>query len=542
MIASTFSESMHSTISPTPEEERLRNEYMKQGVRQRSRRRGRQASSTRHGGQTTHTVREPDTVSTATTSYTYSVEGKGVVKLYTGDIVKASVHALVTWEDSQIKPCTSASAAITKATGDIKLDHRLKDLLCVSCSHAGNMNDKKHIIHAIVPVHSLSLADLQELLKRVLKTSDGNGDSAALTPLTTGKDAIDTGWGAHVYNLKIQGLRNASKEELHINCPEIEANIYALQIWYIQKQGGTKSSSLMNKTTRLFVLPDWWMDVRHLSGNLNIPADSLSRGGRMLTTNVNLEGFAKTFCNVTTETMKELKLPEIHMIDKNPKVIASLKKIFDSCLTLESQEETMDIDVAGATGGEKECSICKDTCTDPKMLKCGHRFCSGCIDYYFNNYKSVCPNCGAIYGPVSGTMPEGEMRVSVNDYNPLKGHPYDGTICITYNIPNGIQTEEHPNPGKPYIGASWTCYLPDSAEGRKVLRLLKVAFDRRLTFTVGRSVTTGVENKVTWNDIHHKTSYFGNFGYPDPDYLERVQEELAAKGVTEADIDWITPV
>ena len=40
-------------------------------------------------------------------------------------------------------------------------------------------------------------------------------------------------------------------------------------------------------------------------------------------------------------------------------------------------------------------------------------------------------------------------------------------------------------------------------------RLLRVAFDNRLTFTVGMSRTTGAENVVTWNDIHHKTSIEG---------------------------------
>ncbi|CAB1459325.1 unnamed protein product [Pleuronectes platessa] len=42
------------------------------------------------------------------------------------------------------------------------------------------------------------------------------------------------------------------------------------------------------------------------------------------------------------------------------------------------------------------------------------------------------------------------------------------------------------------------------------------------------------DNEVTWNDIHHKTSQSGgpeNYGYPDPDYLSRVREELKAKGI-----------
>jgi len=65
--------------------------------------------------------------------------------------------------------------------------------------------------------------------------------------------------------------------------------------------------------------------------------------------------------------------------------------------------------------------------------------------------------------------------------------------------------EEHPKPGKAYYGTSRTAYLPNNTEGQKVHKLLKEAFNRRLTFTVGHSRTTGCEDVITWNDIHHKT-------------------------------------
>ena len=68
---------------------------------------------------------------------------------------------------------------------------------------------------------------------------------------------------------------------------------------------------------------------------------------------------------------------------------------------------------------------------------------------------------------------------------------------------------EHPNPGQPYSGTRRQAFLPDCEEGKKVCRLLRVSFDNRLTFTVGKSRTTGAENTVTWNDIHHKTSMDG---------------------------------
>ncbi|XP_032362862.1 probable E3 ubiquitin-protein ligase DTX3 [Etheostoma spectabile] len=68
---------------------------------------------------------------------------------------------------------------------------------------------------------------------------------------------------------------------------------------------------------------------------------------------------------------------------------------------------------------------------------------------------------------------------------------------------------EHPHPGVRYSSTSRTALLPASEEGEKVLKLLRKAFDRRLTFTIGRSVTPGLNNVITWNDIHHKTNMDG---------------------------------
>lgn len=103
-------------------------------------------------------------------------------------------------------------------------------------------------------------------------------------------------------------------------------------------------------------------------------------------------------------------------------------------------------------------------------------------------------------------------------------------IDLFNRIASGIQGMEHPNPGRPYyaVGFPRVCYLPDTMNGRMVLRLLKVAFKRKLIFTIGRSVTTGREDVVTWNDIHHKINPCGR---PDPGFLDRCLEELAGHGV-----------
>ena len=67
----------------------------------------------------------------------------------------------------------------------------------------------------------------------------------------------------------------------------------------------------------------------------------------------------------------------------------------------------------------------------------------------------------------------------------------------------------HPHPGRSFQGAYRIAYLPNNPEGREVLQLLKRAFDARLIFTVGTSITSGQNDVVTWNDVHHKTSTHG---------------------------------
>uniref|UniRef100_A0A3P9IRB1 E3 ubiquitin-protein ligase n=1 Tax=Oryzias latipes TaxID=8090 RepID=A0A3P9IRB1_ORYLA len=183
----------------------------------------------------------------------------------------------------------------------------------------------------------------------------------------------------------------------------------------------------------------------------------------------------------------------------------------------------------------RDCSICLDLIQKKKTLKCHHSFCAECIDSVFRS-KPACPICNTFHGVYIGTQPHGTMTVT-QSWQRLPGFDHCQSYVIKYDFPAGIQGAEHPNPGMRYRSTSRTAFLPACEEGEKVLRLLRKAFDRRLLFTIGRSVTTGLNNVITWNDIHHKTSTGGgpHFGYPDPEYLSRVQEELRLKGVTEDD-------
>ncbi|XP_077152414.1 putative E3 ubiquitin-protein ligase DTX2 isoform X2 [Ranitomeya variabilis] len=208
---------------------------------------------------------------------------------------------------------------------------------------------------------------------------------------------------------------------------------------------------------------------------------------------------------------------------------------------------------------EEDCIICMETLTSAsgysdsseskhikdtavgKLKKCGHIFHQLCMFEMYNSGNKdgslQCPACKTIYGEKTGTQPNGKMDIFPIPQS-LPGHQDCATIHIVYTIHAGIQGPEHPNPGKPYTARGFPrhCYLPDNAKGRLVLELLKLAWTRRLIFTIGVSSTTGESDTVVWNEIHHKTEMNSNItghGYPDPNYLDNVIAELSAQGVTE---------
>ncbi|WAR21317.1 DTX3L-like protein [Mya arenaria] len=186
---------------------------------------------------------------------------------------------------------------------------------------------------------------------------------------------------------------------------------------------------------------------------------------------------------------------------------------------------------------EEICVICMETVKNPRTLLCGHVFCEDCIEQQFT-YKEACPTCGRVVGTIEGDQPDGKMTITIDDLTHCAGFEHVGQIIITYSFENGKQGPSHPNPGAIYKGITRKAFLPKNEHGKRICKMLWVAFERRLVFTVGSSRTTGKEGVITWNDIHHKTDPKPNsqFGYPDDSYLDRVTDELKAKGVTEDDI------
>ena len=120
-------------------------------------------------------------------------------------------------------------------------------------------------------------------------------------------DASNQGWGAHMGDSKISGTWTLTDRKLHINCLEFKAVTFALQHWapllqgrqvmvatdnltvvsYTNKQGGTRSSTLLRLTVDLFL----WLEsqgiivrARHIPGCLNVIADHLSHPNQPIPT------------------------------------------------------------------------------------------------------------------------------------------------------------------------------------------------------------------------------------------------------------------
>ena len=170
-----------------------------------------------------------------------------------------------------------------------------------------------------------------------------------------------------------------------------------------------------------------------------------------------------------------------------------------------------------------------------KLFKCeDHFYHIECLSNYIQKKEEgfKCAICQKIYGLIIGNMPPGTMKARINKTLKCAGYYNCDTIIIDYNIPSGYLD------GKHFSGTHRTSYLPNNKEGREILGMLKVAFDRKLTFMVGTSVTTKQQTTVVWSGIHHKTSTTGGptcYGYPDPTYFNRVTEELASKGINKSE-------
>ncbi|XP_002737980.2 putative E3 ubiquitin-protein ligase DTX3 [Saccoglossus kowalevskii] len=135
------------------------------------------------------------------------------------------------------------------------------------------------------------------------------------------------------------------------------------------------------------------------------------------------------------------------------------------------------------------------------------------------------------YKPTQGKQSKGKMTSSIDKTIHIPEYDKFTTTVIKYTFNEGIRAECHPHPGMKYKGELFTAYLPNNKEGSQLLNLLKKAFDKGLLFGIA---PREILDTIDWKDIDHKTSVTGGpeiNGYPDPDYLKRLRQQLASKGI-----------
>ncbi|XP_042248719.1 uncharacterized protein si:busm1-163l24.3 [Thunnus maccoyii] len=177
-------------------------------------------------------------------------------------------------------------------------------------------------------------------------------------------------------------------------------------------------------------------------------------------------------------------------------------------------------------GGLGSLCVCGERGMSMTRTECGATMCCKCLDTVHVHCR-VCVEKEPTPRGIQGEMSYSKLNISV------PGHNKVSAIKITYCIPDGIQGEGHPSPGKPFQGAVHEAFLPDCEKTMKLLPRLEKAFRQGLTFTVTGKET---EARVTWDCIPHKTSLQGGKsgnGYPDSTYLKRLSEVLASLGIDE---------
>lgn len=134
-----------------------------------------------------------------------------------------------------------------------------------------------------------------------------------------------------------------------------------------------------------------------------------------------------------------------------------------------------------------QCAICLEDLTPASRgvaldgCSPGHCFHESCAASMLQR-RPQCPVCRRWFAHFWGEMPCGRMVTWEAPKVRLPGNEQVGTIVINYHLLHD---------GKWHFRE---CYLPDNKQGVLASRLLQVAFERRLTFGLGTSATTGQQH------------------------------------------------
>lgn len=170
-----------------------------------------------------------------------------------------------------------------------------------------------------------------------------------------------------------------------------------------------------------------------------------------------------------------------------------------------------------------ECAICLVTRDENNenskwinMICCKNEIHNECYDSLLNSTCSICPYCHTSLPNHDNIPPFGTMIIRRDKRQVIFKNNPTKLLYIEYKM------DESDKYSADHRGA----FIPDTNEGNIIMDRLIHAFIIGCVFSIGRSITRGIDNVIVWNGIHHKTSLTGIYGFPDDTYLNRVSEEL----------------
>ncbi|NXN87566.1 DTX3 ligase, partial [Bombycilla garrulus] len=184
---------------------------------------------------------------------------------------------------------------------------------------------------------------------------------------------------------------------------------------------------------------------------------------------------------------------------------------------------------------ERQCPICLGEMRGPRTLeRCRHSFCGECIARALQ-VRSACPVCGRFYGQLVGNQPpDGRMLVTRDAALPLPGYEAFGTIIIQYVFPPGVQgVMLHWVPPGPALCPQCPSGYPQClgfSSAPPAPQWVPPVPQVQLCANAPACPSCSWPSSVSPTALGTPKP---SFGYPDPTYLARVQEELRAKGITE---------
>jgi hypothetical protein len=167
---------------------------------------------------------------------------------------------------------------------------------------------------------------------------------------------------------------------------------------------------------------------------------------------------------------------------------------------IEDVEKVLDvIDLTDEEQTNISCSIClepiekthkpNDLGVHPNTCKT-HTFHLGCFKTWYRKHHT-CPICRRHLSNLRGYQPDGKQTIT------SQGNHF----VVDHIIPNGIQKDCHPMPNKPYRGIHTKMYIPNTEQGKVLLKKLKLAWNRALLFRIGYNRDTKCRNTVIPNGL-----------------------------------------